>query len=116
MNPDNDCFCVGETRPTNHNNESLPGRTIGKRILSRRLQGLYGDGAYLALASQDSSSLDAPNLSHFIYAYPEIRMIAHKQSLEERNLLDKNLVELVEIMDDEQFIQTIWDFDYMMIL
>jgi tRNA 2-thiouridine synthesizing protein C len=78
--------------------------------------GLYGDGAYLALASQDSSSLDAPNLSHFIYAYPEIRMIAHKQSLEERNLLDKNLVELVEIMDDEQFMQTIKDFDYMMIL
>jgi tRNA 2-thiouridine synthesizing protein C len=78
--------------------------------------GLYGDGAYLALASQDSSSLDAPNLSHFIYAYPEIRMIAHKQSLEERNLLDKNLVELVEIMDDKQFIQAIKDFDYMMIL
>ncbi|MDD4652175.1 MAG: DsrE family protein [Methanothrix sp.] len=78
--------------------------------------GLYGDGAYLALASQDSSSLDAPNLSHFIYAYPEIRMIAHKQSLKERNLLDKNLIELVEIMDDEQFIQTIRNFDHMMIL
>jgi tRNA 2-thiouridine synthesizing protein C len=78
--------------------------------------GLYGDGTYLALSNQDSSSLDAPNLSHFIYAYPEIRMIAHKQSLEERNLLDKNLVELVEIMDDEQFIQTVRDFDYMMIL
>jgi sulfur relay (sulfurtransferase) DsrF/TusC family protein len=43
-------------------------------------------------------------------------MIAHKQSLEERNLLDKNLVELVEIMDDKQFIQAIKDFDYMMIL
>jgi sulfur relay (sulfurtransferase) DsrF/TusC family protein len=43
-------------------------------------------------------------------------MIAHKQSLKERNLLDKNLVELVEIMDDEQFIQTIRDFDHMIIL
>ena len=78
--------------------------------------GLYGDGAYLALATQDSNSLDAPNLSHFLYAYPEIRMIAHRQSLEERNLLDKNLVELVEILDGDKFFQEIKNFDCMMLL
>jgi tRNA 2-thiouridine synthesizing protein C len=78
--------------------------------------GLYGDGAYLALANQDSSTLDAPNLSHFLYAYPEIRMIAHKQSLEERNLLDKNLIEVMEILDGDKFYQEIKNFDCMMFL
>ena len=78
--------------------------------------GLYGDGAYLALANQDSNSLDAPNLSHFLYAYPEVRMIAHKKSLEERNLLDKNLIELVDILEEDKFFQEIKDFDCMMLL
>jgi tRNA 2-thiouridine synthesizing protein C len=79
-------------------------------------KGLYGDGAYLALANQDSNPLDAPNLSHFLYAYPEVRMIAHKQSLEERNLLDKNLVELVYISEEDEFFQEIKNFDCMMLL
>jgi tRNA 2-thiouridine synthesizing protein C len=78
--------------------------------------GLYGDGAYLALADQNSTPLDAPNLSHFLYAYPEVRMIAHKQSLEERGLLDKNLIELVEILEEDTFFQEIGNFDCMMLL
>ena len=78
--------------------------------------GLYGDGAYLALANQDSNSLNAPNLSHFLYAYPEVRMIAHKQSLEERNILDKNLVELVDILEGDKFFQEIKNFDCMVLL
>ncbi len=78
--------------------------------------GLYGDGAYLALANQDSRLLNAPNLSYFLYAYPEIRMIAHKQSLEERGLLDKNLIELVETLDEAEFFREIKKFDCMMLL
>jgi sulfur relay (sulfurtransferase) DsrF/TusC family protein len=78
--------------------------------------GLYGDGAYLALASQNSEPLDAPNLSHFLYAYPELRMIAHKESLEERDLLNKNLVELVDILNEDEFFQKIVNFDSMLLL
>jgi tRNA 2-thiouridine synthesizing protein C len=78
--------------------------------------GLYGDGTYLALANQDSKLLDVPNLSNFLYAYPEVRMIAHKQSLEERCLLDKNLIELVDILDEDEFFQAIRSFDCMMLL
>jgi len=78
--------------------------------------GLYGDGAYLALANQDSTLLGAPNLSHFLYAYPEIRMIAHKQSLEERDLLDKNLIELIDILNEDEFFQEIRNFDCLMLL
>jgi tRNA 2-thiouridine synthesizing protein C len=78
--------------------------------------GLYGDGAYLALANQDSKHLDAPNTSHFLYAYPEIRMIAHKQSLEERCLMNKNLIELVDILEGDEFFQEIRNFDCMILL
>jgi ArsR family metal-binding transcriptional regulator len=38
MNSDNDCFCVDETRQTNHNNEHLPGRTI---VSSSRTDSAY---------------------------------------------------------------------------
>jgi len=78
--------------------------------------GLYGDGVYLALANQDSKPLDAPNLGHFLYAYPELRMIAHRQSLEERCLLDKRLIELVDILDDDKFFQEVISFECMMLL
>jgi tRNA 2-thiouridine synthesizing protein C len=77
--------------------------------------GLYDDGTYLALANQDSRLLEVPNLSYFLYAYPEVRIIAHKQSLEERGLLDKNLIELVEILDGDEFFQEIRDFNFMML-
>ena len=39
--------------------------------------GLYADGVYLALAGQDTSLLDVPNLSDILYAYPELRILAH---------------------------------------
>lgn len=78
--------------------------------------GLYGDGAYLALADQDSTILDVPNLSYFLYAYPEVRMIAHRESLEERSLMNRNLIELLEILDGGQFFKEIRGFDFMMLL
>ena len=67
--------------------------------------GLYADGVYLALAGQDSRALGVPNLSDIIYAYPEIRFLAHEPSLAERCLLSQSLIERVELVDDETFLE-----------
>jgi tRNA 2-thiouridine synthesizing protein C len=67
--------------------------------------GLYADGVYLALAGQDSRALGVPNLSDIIYAYPEIRFLAHEPSLAERGLLSQSLIERVELVDDEMFLE-----------
>ncbi|HOV82926.1 MAG TPA: DsrE family protein [Methanothrix sp.] len=69
--------------------------------------GLYADGVYLALACQDSRSLQVPNLYDIIYAYPEITVLAHEPSLAERGLLSMALMERVELVDEEQFIEHI---------
>lgn len=67
--------------------------------------GLYADGVYLALAGQDSRALGVPNLSDIIYAYPEIRFLAHEPSLAERGLLSQSLIERVDLVDDEMFLE-----------
>lgn len=67
--------------------------------------GLYADGVYLALAGQKSCLLDVPNLSDILYAYPELRILAHEPSLAERGLMNRGLVERVELVDEEDFIR-----------
>lgn len=67
--------------------------------------GLYADGVYLALAGQDTGALGLPHLSDIIYAYPEIRFLAHEPSLVERGLLTQSLIERVELVDDEEFLR-----------
>jgi len=69
--------------------------------------GLYADGVYLALAGQDSMALGLPNLSDTIYAYPEIRIIAHEPSLAKRGLMIQDLIESVELVDEDEFIKQI---------
>ncbi len=69
--------------------------------------GLYADGVYLALAGQNSSLLDVPNLSDILYAYPELRVLAHEPSLAERGLLSQGLVERVELVDEDEFLELI---------
>jgi tRNA 2-thiouridine synthesizing protein C len=69
--------------------------------------GLYADGVYLALASQDSKAMGVPNLSDMIFAYPEITVLAHEPSMRERNLLSQALVERVELADEDFFIDKI---------
>ena len=69
--------------------------------------GLYADGVYLALAGQNSSLLDVPNLSDILYAYPELRVMAHEPSLAERGLLSRELVERVELVDEDEFMELI---------
>lgn len=78
--------------------------------------GLYGDGVFLALAGQDSRAQGVPNPSDMIYAYPEIRVIAHEPSLTERGLMSRSLVERVELMDEEKFQEEILASDCVIIL
>lgn len=66
--------------------------------------GLYGDGVYMALAGQDSRALCMPNLSDLIYAYPELKVIAHEPSLLERGLLVEKLIENIELADEADFL------------
>ncbi len=69
--------------------------------------GLYADGVYLALAGQDSVALVVPNLSDIVYAYPEIRILAHEPSMAERGLMNQSLIERVELVDDDIFMEQI---------
>jgi tRNA 2-thiouridine synthesizing protein C len=78
--------------------------------------GLYADGVYLALAGQDSKALGVPNLSEIIYTYPEIKIVANELSLVERNLMNEGLIELVELVDELQFLKEIRTADCMIIL
>lgn len=78
--------------------------------------GLYADGVYLALAGQDSKALGVPNLSDIIYAYPEIKVLAHEPSLAERGLLSQSLIERVELVDEEKFLEETLASDSVIIL
>jgi len=69
--------------------------------------GLYADGVYLALAGQDSGALGVPNLSDMVFAYPEITVLAHEPSMMERNLLGQALIERVELVDEDFFLEKI---------
>jgi tRNA 2-thiouridine synthesizing protein C len=78
--------------------------------------GLHADGVYLSLAGQDSKALGVPNLSDIIYAYPEIRVLAHEPSLFERGLLRQSLIERVELVDDERFLEETMASDSVIVL
>lgn len=78
--------------------------------------GLYADGVFLALAGQDSRALGMPNLSDTIYAYPEIRILAHEPSLAKRGLMNRSLIERVELMDEDAFIEQIQAADCIIVL
>jgi tRNA 2-thiouridine synthesizing protein C len=78
--------------------------------------GLYADGVYLALTGQDTSRLGVPNLSDLLYSYPEIRILAHEPSIAERNLLNQGLIELVELVDEDVFLEQIEAADCEIIL
>lgn len=78
--------------------------------------GLYADGVYLALAGQDSSAIGVPNLSDIIYAYPEIRILAHEPSTAERGLMNHSLIERVELADEDVFVEQILTADCVIIL
>ena len=78
--------------------------------------GLYAEGVYLALAEQNSKKLGVPNLSDLLYSYPEIKVLAHEPSLVERNLLNQALIELVELVDEEEFLEQMGKADCTIVL
>ncbi|VVB67653.1 Uncharacterised protein [uncultured archaeon] len=78
--------------------------------------GLYADGAFLALAGQDSQALGVPSLSDIVYAYPEIRFLAHEPSLAERGLLSQSLSERIELLDEDKFLNEILAAESIVIL
>ncbi|MHC1689193.1 MAG: DsrE family protein [Methanothrix sp.] len=78
--------------------------------------GLYADGVYLALAGQDSRLLATANLSDILYAYPEIKVVAHEPSLLERGLMNQELIELVDLADEDYFLNRMADADGLVVL
>jgi tRNA 2-thiouridine synthesizing protein C len=78
--------------------------------------GLYGDGVYLALAGQDSRALGQPTHSDILYAYPEMRILAHEPSLADRGLMSFGLVERVELMDGDKFLEEMLESDGIILL
>jgi tRNA 2-thiouridine synthesizing protein C len=78
--------------------------------------GLYGDGVYLALAGQDSRVLGLPNHSDILYAYPEMRVLAHETSLVDRGLMGAPLVERVELMDEDEFMELMLESECIILL
>jgi len=78
--------------------------------------GLYADGVCLALAGQDSVALGVPNLSDIVYAYPEIRVLAHEPSMAERGLMNQSLIERVELADEDEFMVQIRAADCVIVL
>jgi tRNA 2-thiouridine synthesizing protein C len=78
--------------------------------------GLYAHGVYLALAGQDSVALGVPNLSDIVYAYPEIRILAHESSMAERGLMNQSLIERVELADEDEFMVQIRAADCVIVL
>lgn len=78
--------------------------------------GLYGDGVYLALAGQDSKGLGVPSLADILYAYGELRVLAHEPSLLERGLLWEALIETVELADEEDFLEAMEKSDCVLFL
>ncbi len=78
--------------------------------------GLYGDGTYLALAGQDSRDLHLPNHSDILYAYPEMRVLAHEPSLADRGLMSMGLADRVELMYEEKFFEEMLQSDGIILL
>ncbi len=78
--------------------------------------GLYGDGAYLALGDQDSKGLGVPNLAEILRAYREMRVIAHEPSLLNRGIFFEGLVETVELVDEEVFLEAMEGSDCLILI
>lgn len=78
--------------------------------------GLYGDGVYLAIAGQDSKGLGMPNLADILYAYGELKVLAHEPSLLERGLMWETLIETVELADEGDFLEAMENSDCAILL
>jgi tRNA 2-thiouridine synthesizing protein C len=77
--------------------------------------GLYGDGVYSALMGQDTG-LNLPSMADILYAYPEMKFLAHEPSLAKRGLLEEELIETVELVDEESFLEAMEISDCVILL
>jgi tRNA 2-thiouridine synthesizing protein C len=78
--------------------------------------GLYGDGVYLAVVGQKSEKLGLPNLEDILYAYGELKVIVHEPSLVERCLFGETFVEILELADEEEFLEEMKNSDFIILL
>jgi tRNA 2-thiouridine synthesizing protein C len=112
----NSIFCILDVAP--YGSEKAYG-LLNAAAVSIKMDvtlGLYADGVYLALADQDCVALGVPNLLDIVYAYPEIRIMAHEPSLVERGLMNQGLIVRVELADEDIFMEQILSADCVIVL
>lgn len=105
-------FYLLDTAP--YGSEKAFGALNAAAVSLNRMQvtfGIYGDGVYLVAAGQDSRKLGVPNLSDILYSYGELRVIVHEPSLVERGLFGETLIETVELVDEEDFFESMENSD-----
>lgn len=68
---------------------------------------LVGDGVYAALENQKSQeTLKFPNVGELAYlVFPEGSIFVHKDSMEERGISGKELVESAQVIDDGELFE-----------
>lgn len=68
---------------------------------------LIGDGVYSALENQKSQeTLKFPNVGELAYlVFPEGSIFVHKNSMDERGILEDELVESAQVIDDEELFE-----------
>ncbi len=68
---------------------------------------LVGDGVYSALENQKSQeTLKFPNVGELAYlVFPEGSIFVHKNSIDERGILEDELVESAQVIDDEELFE-----------
>lgn len=99
-------FFLLETAPYGRENAyALLNAAVVCLKVARVTVGLYYDGVYLALSGQNGKALGVPDLSSILYAYPDMRVIAHEPSILNRGLMSEGLIETIELMDEEEFLK-----------
>jgi tRNA 2-thiouridine synthesizing protein C len=70
---------------------------------------LVGDGVYAAMKDQKpSGSINYPNVGELSYLiFPEGSVLVHKESMQDRGIMEDDLVEAAQIIDDDEFYELI---------
>ncbi|MEN6329155.1 MAG: DsrE family protein [Methanobacteriaceae archaeon] len=68
---------------------------------------LVGDGVYAALGNQKSQeTLKFPNVGELSYlVFPEGSIFVHQASMDKRGILERDLVESVQVIDDDELFE-----------
>ena len=86
--------------------DAFSGFFVEIACLNRQLDAdiiLIEDGVYAALDGQNSDGLKFPGVGELTYLiFPEGNIFVYKDSLKERGILEKDLMETVEIIDNKE--------------